>query len=282
MSAVMRPTKSLRSPAFWLVAPLLLVMAAGFNLPLFFMLARSVTGEGGLTFAHFAEVFEASVYMKVLLNTFRIALITAVLCVLLGYPLAYWLRRLPPRWQMVALTMVVIPFWISILVRTYAWIVVLGNAGMVNRALTGLGFIDSSIAFLYNELGVVIGTVNVLLPFLVLPLFASMLKIDEQLLRAAETLGASPWTTFWRIFFPLSVPALAAGAVLVFILTLGFFITPAVLGGGRVPMISNMLDLLVNQMPSWEVASAISAVLLVVTLALFVVYLRLTRMEEKA
>lgn len=282
MSAVMRQTKSLRSPAFWLVAPLLLVMAAGFNLPLFFMLARSVTGEGGLTFAHFAEVFEASVYMKVLLNTFRIALITAVLCVLLGYPLAYWLRRLPPRWQMVALTMVVIPFWISILVRTYAWIVVLGNAGMVNRALTGLGFIDSSIAFLYNELGVVIGTVNVLLPFLVLPLFASMLKIDEQLLRAAETLGASPWTTFWRIFFPLSVPALAAGAVLVFILTLGFFITPAVLGGGRVPMISNMLDLLVNQMPSWEVASAISAVLLVVTLALFVVYLRLTRMEEKA
>lgn len=282
MSAVMRQMKSLRSPAFWLVAPLLLVMAAGFNLPLFFMLARSVTGEGGLTFAHFAEVFEASVYMKVLLNTFRIALITAVLCVLLGYPLAYWLRRLPPRWQMVALTMVVIPFWISILVRTYAWIVVLGNAGMVNRALTGLGFIDSSIAFLYNELGVVIGTVNVLLPFLVLPLFASMLKIDEQLLRAAETLGASPWTTFWRIFFPLSVPALAAGAVLVFILTLGFFITPAVLGGGRVPMISNMLDLLVNQMPSWEVASAISAVLLVVTLALFVVYLRLTRMEEKA
>ncbi len=279
MSSALR---SLRSPTFWLVAPLLLVMAAGFNLPLLVMLGRSVVGEGGPTLAHLREVFEASVYMKVLANTFRIALVTAVCCVLMGYPLAYWLRRLPPRWQMVALSMVVIPFWISILVRTYAWIVVLGNAGMVNRALMGLGLADAPVAFLYNELGVVIGTVNVLLPFLVLPLFASMLKIDEQLLRAAETLGASPWTTFWRIFFPLSVPSLAAGAVLVFILTLGFFITPAVLGGGRVPMIANMLDLLVNQMPSWEIASAISAVLLVVTLALFVLYLRLTRQEETA
>lgn len=274
--------RSASSPTVWLVAPLLLVMAVGFNLPLIIMLGQSFVGATGFTLAYFDEVFETSVYLKVLANTFRIALITAGFCVLLGYPLAYWLRRLPPRWQMVALSMVVIPFWISILVRTYAWIVVLGNAGIVNRSLLGLGLIDTPFSFLYNELGVIIGTVNVLLPFLVLPLFASMLKIDEQLLRAAETLGASPWTTFWRIFFPLSVPALAAGAILVFILTLGFFITPAVLGGGRVPMIANMLDLLVNQIPSWELASAISALLLVVTLALFVVYLRLTRSEEKA
>ena len=159
---------------------------------------------------------------------------------------------------------------------------VLGNAGIVNRSLLALGWIDEPLAFLYNELGVIIGTVNVLLPFLVLPLFAAMLKIDEQLLRAAETLGASPWTVFWRIFFPLSVPALAAGAVLVFILTLGFFITPAVLGGGRVPMVANMLDLFVNQMPNWDLASAISTVLLVVTVALFVLYLRITRVPEQA
>ncbi len=266
----------------WLVAPLLLVMAVGFNLPLIAMLAQSVVGAAGFTLQHLREVFEASAYLKVLGTTFRIALITSVVCVLLGYPLAYWLRRLPSRWQAVAVALVVIPFWISILVRTYAWIVVLGNAGMVNRALLALGLVDSPVSFLYNELGVVVGTVNVLLPFLVLPLFAAMLKIDEQLLRAAETLGASPWTVFWRIFFPLSVPALAAGGVLVFILTLGFFITPAVLGGGRVPMIATMLDLFVNQMPNWELASAISAVLLVVTLALFALYLRLTKAEETA
>jgi len=180
----------------------------------------------------------------------------------------------------VALALVVVPFWISILVRTYAWIVVLGNAGIVNRGLMALGLIEVPLAFLYNELGVVIGTVNVLLPFLVLPLFAAMIKIDERLLRAAETLGASPFAVFWRVFFPLSLPALAAGAVLVFILTLGFFITPAVLGGGRVPMVASMLDLFVNQMPNWELASAISAVLLVVTIALFVLYLRLTRAQE--
>lgn len=270
------------SAAAWLVIPLLLVMTVGFNLPLVAMLGQSFVGATGFTLANFSEVFAAAAYLKVLGSTFRIALITAAVCVLIGYPLAYWLRRLSPRWQMVALALVVVPFWISILVRTYAWIVVLGNAGIVNRTLLALGLIETPLSFLYNELGVIIGTVNVLLPFLVLPLFAAMLKIDEQLLRAAETLGAGPWTVFWRIFFPLSVPALAAGAVLVFILTLGFFITPAVLGGGRVPMIANMLDLFVNQMPNWDLASAISAVLLVVTLALFVVYLRLTRTPEQA
>lgn len=271
----------IRSPAPWLVAPLAIVMLLAFDLPLVAMLGRSVMGDGGFTLAHFREVVEASVYLKVLLNTFRLATITAVACVLIGYPLAYWLTTLRARWQMVALAMVVVPFWISILVRTYAWIVVLGNAGIVNRSLLSLGWIDSPIAFLYNELGVIVGTVNVLLPFLVLPLYAAMLKIDRQLLRAAETLGAGPWVTFRRVFLPLSMPALAAGAVLVFILTLGFFITPAVLGGGRVPMIANMLDLLVNQMPNWEMAAAVSAVLLIVTLALFVVYLRLTRAEDQ-
>lgn len=266
--------------ALWLVAPLLLVMTAAFNLPIVTMLAQSVVNASGFTFAHFSEVVKGSVHLKVLANTFAIAGATAALCVALGYPLAYWIRRLNRRYQAIALAMIVVPFWISILVRTYAWIVLLGNAGIVNRALLGLGLIDAPVSFLYNELGVLIGTVNVLLPFLVLPLYAAMVKIDDRLLRAAETLGAGPWTVFWRVFFPLSVPALAAGAVLVFILSLGFFITPAVLGGGRVPMIANMLDLLINQMPSWELASAISTLLLAVTLLLFVFYLRLTRAEE--
>lgn len=270
------------APGFWLVAPLLLIMALGFNLPLVLMLGRSVLGEDGFTLTHFIEIVQVPAYLKVLLNTFRIALITAVCCMLLGYPLAYWLRRLPARWQLVALAAVVIPFWVSILVRTYAWIVVLGNAGIVNRTLTSLGWIDTPVAFLYNELGVVIGTINVLLPFLVLPLFAAMLKIDERLMRAAETLGASAWTAFWRVFFPLSLPALAAGAILVFILTLGFFITPAILGGGRVPMVANMLDLLVNHLPNWELASTISTVLLGVTLVLFAMYLRLTAIRGQA
>jgi putative spermidine/putrescine transport system permease protein len=168
----------------------------------------------------------------------------------------------------------VLPFWVSILVRTYAWIVVLGNDGLINRSLQWLGLTADPISFLYNELGVVIGTTNILLPFLVLPLFAAMVRLDERLLQAAASLGASRRTIFWRVFFPLTLPSLAAGAILVFILTLGFFITPAILGGGRVPMIANMLDLLINRLPRWELAAAISTVLLILTLACYAAYRR--------
>lgn len=270
------------SPHLLIVLPLLLVMALGFNLPLLLMLGKSLLGDGGLTLVHFHEVLGTPVYLKVVGITARVALGTAVCCALIGYPLAYWLRQLQPRWQMVALACVVVPFWISILVRTYAWIVVLGNAGVVNRLLLDLAWVRTPLGFLYAEPGVMLGTINVLLPFLVLPLYAAMAKVDARLVPAAQTLGATPWSAFWRVFFPLTVPALAAGAVLVFILSLGFLITPAILGGGRVPMVANMLDLLINQMPNWELASAISALLLVATLLLFALYLRLTQQHTGA
>lgn len=270
------------SPMAWLVIPLSLVVVIGFNLPLLGVLIKSVfDGNGNFTLATYHTLIDATVYAKVLANTFKIAVISTVCCILLGYPLAYWLRGLPRKWQIIGLAAIVIPFWISILVRTYAWIVIMGNAGIINRSLLGLGWIDAPIRLLYNEVGVVIGTINVLLPFLVLPLFAAMTKIDDRLLQAAETLGASRWTVFWRIFFPLSVPALLAGSILVFILTLGFYITPAILGGGRVPMIANMLDLLINQMPNWELASTISVVLLALTMILFAFYLRVTSNERQ-
>jgi ABC-type spermidine/putrescine transport system permease subunit I len=167
---------------------------------------------------------------------------------------------------------VVLPFWVSILVRTYAWIVILGNDGVVNRTLQMLGLTAAPVSFLYNQFGVILGTVNILLPFLVLPLFASMLRLDDRLFQAARSLGASDRTVFWRVFFPLTLPSLAAGAILVFILTIGFFITPAILGGGRVPMIANMLDLLINRLPRWELAAAISTMLLIMTLLCYAAY----------
>lgn len=274
-------TRSRITPTMWMVVPLLIVMAIGFNLPIIMMLAKSFVQDQSFTFANYIDLIEMPVYLKVLVNTFKIAAITTVCCVLLGYPLAYWILGLSSRWKIICLAAIVVPFWVSILVRTYAWIVIMGNSGIINRSLLELGWIEAPIQFLYNEFGVVIGTINVLLPFMVLPLFASMTKIDQRILSAAETLGANYVTIFWRIFFPLSVPALAAGAVLVFILTLGFYITPAILGGGRVPMAANMLDLLINQMPSWEVASSISVVLLALTMILFMFYLRFTN-EEKA
>ena len=136
-------------------------------------------------------------------------------------------------------------------------------------------------SFLYNELGVTIGMANVLLPFLVLPLFAAMIRIDDRLLQAAASLGAPPRTIFWKVYFPLTLPALAAGTLLVFILCLGFYVTPAILGGGRVPMISNLLDTLINQIPRWEQASAISTILLIVTLVIFAAYRRLDRKASR-
>ena len=255
------------------VAPLFLVMLLAFNLPIVLMLSWSIAAPPDLL-THYAQVFERAVYLKVLGNTFRIALIATLVCVLLGYPLAYWMRGLSPGRQLIALALVVLPFWVSILVRTYAWIVILGNDGLVNRALRGLGLAAAPVSFLYNEFGVILGTVNILLPFLVLPLFAAMLKVDDHLLQAAASLGASERIVFWRVFFPLTLPSLAAGAILVFILTLGFFITPAILGGGRVPMVANMLDLLINRLPRWELAAAISTMLLIMTLACYAGYRR--------
>jgi putative spermidine/putrescine transport system permease protein len=252
------------------VLPLLLLMLIAFNLPIALMLSWSV--DAAEPFRHYLQIVERPVYAKVLGNTFRIAAIATVVCVLLGYPLAYWLRGLERHRQMLALALVVLPFWVSILVRTYAWIVVLGNDGLVNRSLIGAGLVSAPVSFLYNEFGVILGTANILLPFLVLPLYASMVKLDDRLMQAAASLGANRRTIFWRVFFPLTVPALAAGAILVFILTLGFFITPAILGGGRVPMIANMLDLLINRLPRWELAAAISTVLLVLTLACYAGY----------
>jgi putative spermidine/putrescine transport system permease protein len=255
------------------VLPLVLFMLLAFNVPIALMLSWSIAAPPDVL-AHYAQVFERAVYLKVLGNTFRIALIATAVCVVLGYPLAYWMRTLSPGRQLIAIALVVLPFWVSSLVRTYAWIVILGNDGVVNRTLQGLGVIGTPVSFLYNEFGVVLGTANVLLPFLVLPLFASMLRLDDRLLQAAASLGASSWTVFRRVFFPLSLPSLAAGAILVFILTLGFFITPAILGGGRVPMIANMLDLLINRLPRWELAAAVSTLLLIMTLLCYAAYRR--------
>jgi putative spermidine/putrescine transport system permease protein len=170
-------------------------------------------------------------------------------------------------------------FWVSILVRTYAWIVMLGNGGILNRWLQSLGIVSRPVEFLYNEGGVAVGMINVLLPFLVLPLYAAMRRVDPRLLHVAETLGASQLQIFWRVFFPLTAAALGASMVLVFILSLGFYITPAILGGGRVPLIANMMDLLINKFARWEMAAVNSVILLVVTLAFYGLYQRL---REKA
>jgi len=254
------------------VAPLLTLMIFAFDIPIAMMLAISVAPD--FTFANYGRLIETPVYLRVVGNTLWVAAITTAVCVIAGYPLAYWMYRLPARGLSVALSLIVMSFWVSVLVRTYAWIVALGNGGILNRALLALHLLGSPIRFLYSEPGVIIGMSNILIPYMVLPLFAAMVRVDERLLHAAASLGASDRTIFWRIFFPLTVPAACAGAILVFVSAAGFFVSPAILGGGRVPMLANLLDILINQNPRWELAAAISTVLLAASVACYALYRR--------
>lgn len=254
--------------------PLLVFILVAFDLPIALMLGWSIR-DPFPTLRHYAYLAETPVYLLVVGNTMRVGLVTTLACIAIGYPLAYWIQGLAAGPRMAALSLVVLPFWISILIRTYAWIVILGNAGLVNRTLMELGVIGMPISFLYNEFGVTVGTVNVLLPFFVLPLYAAMARVDRHLLQAAESMGAPRRTIFWRVFFPQTRSAVAASSILVFILTLGFFITPAVLGGGRVSMVANMLDTLINQVPRWELSAAISTLLTAVIIALYLLSRRL-------
>jgi putative spermidine/putrescine transport system permease protein len=257
-----------------LLAPLALLTGVIFDVPLLNTAFWSVSdpATGALTDQYFREFVDSKAYMHIIRRTLAVSLEVTLLTVVLGYPLAYWTSRLQPRLRTIVLALIVMTFWVSILVRTYAWIVILGNAGLVNRTLQWLGLTSRPVEFLYNELGILIGMANVLLPFLVLPLYAAMIRIDRRLLQVAETLGAGPMRIFWQVFLPLTLPALAASAILVFILSLGFYITPAVLGGGRVPLIANMMDLLINRFARWEIAAVVSVVLMAITLSLYGVY----------
>jgi putative spermidine/putrescine transport system permease protein len=256
------------------LAPLLLLVLVAFDVPILTSVLWSFSDPttGALTLSNYADFLASGSYARIIWRTVVVASEVTLVTALLGYVLAYWISRLHPREQMVALGLVVMTFWVSILVRTYAWIVVLGNGGILNRWLQAWGLTARPVEFLYNEAGVAFGMTNVLLPFLVLPLFASMRRVDPCLTQVAETLGASRAEIFWRVFFPLTLPALGASMALVFILSLGFYITPAILGGGRVPMVANMMDMLINKFARWEIAAVNAVVLLAATLALYGLY----------
>lgn len=264
----------------WRALPLVALILVVFDFSLAGLLTRAVDAGGSFTLEHFREAWTTPAYLRVFTDTLRVSAVATALCVLLGYPLAYWMRGLSERHRALVVALVLMTFWISILVRTYAWIVVLGNAGLVNRLLLEFGLVQTPLRLLYAEFGVTVGMTNVLLPFLVLPLLAAMLRIDERLLQAAASLGASRRAVFWRVFFPLTLPALGACVLLLFMLSLGFYVTPAILGGGKVPLLGNLLDSLINETSQWELAAAMSAALLGFALLVFWAYVRLTRLAE--
>jgi ABC-type spermidine/putrescine transport system permease subunit I len=257
--------------AVGLSTPALLFLLALFAIPLARLFWLSI--DDG-SFAPYGKALNGGVYLRVLFDTFEIAALVTAIALLLGYPVAYFLTTRPPLWRVVGFAFVMLPFWTSILVRTYAWMVLLGRNGVINRLLLDWGAIDEPLTLLNNRTGVVIGMVHVLLPYMVLPIFNALRKVDPNLVRAAEGLGAPFHAIFRRIYLPLTMHGVLAGVTLVFVLSLGFFITPALLGGGRVVMIANLIEQQVRELLNWAFAGALSVVLLGATLAAFVLVQR--------
>ena len=253
---------------FLLCAPATLLIAVVVFLPIGWLFALSfTTSAGGFSLEHYERMLHPA-YTKSFQTTFELSFLVTGICILLGYPLAYLMSQVGTRWRAVIFVCVLFPFWTSLLVRTYAWLVLLQRRGLVNTWLQDVGAIDAPLRLVHNFTGTAIGMVHILLPFMVLPLYAAMTSIDRDYARAASSLGASPVKSFWQVFFPLSLPGVVAGVVLVFVLCLGFYVTPAVLGGGRVLMWSMSIERSVAVYADWGAASALGVVLLVVTLGI--------------
>jgi ABC-type spermidine/putrescine transport system permease subunit I len=227
----------------------------------------SFVDKSGLTFAHYLRLLHPS-YLITLRTTFELSILVTAICALLGYPLAYLLSQVGRRTGAAMLLLILFPVWTSLLVRCYAWLVLLQRRGLVNTWLTDAGVIETPLALVHNFTGTAIGMVHIMLPFMVLPLYATMRSIDRDYLKAAANLGASPAIAFRTVFLPLSVPGLAAGIVIVFVLCLGFYVTPALLGGGRVMMWSMQIERNVAYHSDWGAASALGVVLLVLTIGM--------------
>lgn len=262
-----------------LCAPALVLILAIVFLPVGWLSWLSFFNDAGdFSGGNYARLVEKRSYIGTFKTTFLISIVVTLVCLVVGYPLAYMLAQLPRRAAALCMIGVILPFWTSVLVRTYAWLVILQRKGLVNDWLIALGIVDEPIQLVHNFGGVVVGMSQVLLPFLVLPLYASMRAIDRDYLRAAMSLGASPTGTFWQVFFPLSVPGLVAGMVLIFVLCLGFFVTPALMGGGTVIMWAMRIEETVSLYANWGAASALGVVLLIVTLICLYGFARLFRL----
>lgn len=212
------------------------------------------------------------VYTSVLLNTFSISLVTAILSLLFGYPLAYWINSRSPRTQAVVLGLLLIPLWTSFLVRTYGWIIMLQTNGALNWAVETLHLSDTPLYLMNTRVGLYIAMVHVLLPLLVFPLLSVMRTIPDDYVKAAMLHGATPFRAFWKAYLPLTYPGVMAGTVLVFVIALGYYITPALIGGPGETTISMLIAMNVNTLLNWGMAGALSMIVLFITLVLFAIY----------
>jgi putative spermidine/putrescine transport system permease protein len=222
---------------------------------------------------------ESAAFVNILIRTFKISAIVTIFCLLLGYPLAYWLSTLPTRKANMLMILVLVPFWTSVLVRVASWIVLLQANGLVNRSLLGVGLINEPLPLLFNRLGVIIAMVHILLPFMILPLYSVMKSVPLTYQRAAISLGSSPLSAFFRVYVPQTYPGVSAGCLLVFIISIGYYVTPALVGGAGDQMLSYYIAQYTNVYVNWGMACALGGLLLTATLMLYALYRRVGKSE---
>ena len=264
----------------WLVIPPAAVLIVLFGVPLLLVLAVSFASRGtyggiewALTFTNYTSIADP-LYLRIFWRSLWLAGLTTAICLVMGFPLAYVIARAPRRWQGVLLFLVIIPFWTNFLVRTYAWMFILRTEGLLNQALLALGLIQEPLNLLFTDWAVLIGLVYGYLPFMVLPLYAALERLDRSLVEAAWDLYAKPVQVFTRVVLPLSRPGMIAGCVLVFIPSLGAYVTPDLLGGARTMMVGNLIQHQYLVVRDWPFGSSLSFVLMAGVLAAVLYYLR--------
>ena len=273
-----------RDHTLLLMLPALVVLVFMFLVPLALFFVRSFTEFEG-TIAEFIDqgrdLLLSQAYLTALGTTNWISLIVTVATLLIGYPIAYYLTTATGVGVTIVVLSIVLPYFTSVIVRTFSWMVLLGEHGLVNNVLLATGLVNEPLSLMYNRLGMLIGMSYVLLPYMVLTLYAAMRAIDPSLLRAASGLGASGFYTFRRVYFPLSLHGVLSGALIVYILSIGFFITPALMGGQHDIMIAMLIDRALEVAVDWPAAALMSLTLLVVTLTLYAVYYRVTDIRRR-
>lgn len=270
---IRRPVPAYRRDSRLLILPALIFQITFFFVPLF-MVAKESLFDPDFTGVHYGEVFTNPVYRKVLLQTLRLAVMVTVVAVAFGYPVAYFIARARPVVAAITLLGVLVPLWTSLLARTYSFQVLYGREGFVNKFLMAIGVTDEPLPLMFNTFTAVSGMVHALLPFVILPCLVVMRGIDRSYTDAAKSLGAAPWRAFRHVYFPMTKPGLVTAVILTFILALGFFVTPVVLGGTSEFTIAGLIQLQMQRTLNWGLGGALSVMLLVVTAIIVYAYQR--------
>ena len=278
--------KSKVAPIISMVGPITFWLSIFVIVPLIYVGFMSFMKRGTyggivyqFTIDNYKTIFDP-LYFKVISNSMGIALISSIICILIGYPFAHFLSKQPPEKRGIFIMLIMIPFWTSSLVRTYSWVILLHASGILNSFLLKLGIIEAPLQLLYNNSAVIVGVVYVLLPFAILPLYSSIEKLDKSLIEASSDLGAKPYKTFFKVTLPLTSPGIFASVILTFIPALGYYFTADVLGGGKVMMIGNLIKNQFTTAKNWPFGAAISLVLIAITLILLFLYSRVGKLED--